>query len=205
MTYHDYVIKNGQFVGRFDEMYKDCEDPWHQSSPESNLLSKPKNIAILNMRKYGVRSVLEIGSGLGFYSGMIEAAGIKVRGLEISETAVTKAKEQFPNIDFRVGTVTDLAKHAEFDAILFAEVTWYILADLAKAYSQMLDTFSGKYFIHNLTFYKGDRQKFGREYFSTFEQFVEHCPFKLIEYSLSQTTAPDSVIASSAIFKVEKK
>jgi len=27
--YHDYVIKNGKFIGAFEEMYQKFEDPWH--------------------------------------------------------------------------------------------------------------------------------------------------------------------------------
>ena len=27
--YHDYFIKDGRFIGRFDEMYKNVDDPWH--------------------------------------------------------------------------------------------------------------------------------------------------------------------------------
>ena len=30
-NYHDYVIKNGQYIGKFNEMYKACDDPWGQS------------------------------------------------------------------------------------------------------------------------------------------------------------------------------
>ena len=27
--YHDYFIKDGRFIGRFEEMYRDVDDPWH--------------------------------------------------------------------------------------------------------------------------------------------------------------------------------
>ncbi len=29
--YHKYVINDGKFVGDFENMYKDCDDPWNQS------------------------------------------------------------------------------------------------------------------------------------------------------------------------------
>ena len=29
MKYQDLVIKNGKFVGKFDEMYQRFSDPWH--------------------------------------------------------------------------------------------------------------------------------------------------------------------------------
>jgi hypothetical protein len=31
-SYHDYIIKDGQFIGEFEKMYKHCEDPWMQSN-----------------------------------------------------------------------------------------------------------------------------------------------------------------------------
>lgn len=32
--YQDYVIKGGKFVGDFEGMYKDCENPWLQSDDD---------------------------------------------------------------------------------------------------------------------------------------------------------------------------
>ena len=29
--YQDYVIKDGKFIGKFEEMYQKFDDPWHQS------------------------------------------------------------------------------------------------------------------------------------------------------------------------------
>ncbi len=60
--YQDFVIKDGRFVGRFEDMYRSSDDPWLQSDPEHNALSVPRNIAILNMARYGIRSVVEFGS-----------------------------------------------------------------------------------------------------------------------------------------------
>ena len=36
MKYLDYVIKDGKFIGQFEEMYKNVSDPW-------KLLSKNKS------------------------------------------------------------------------------------------------------------------------------------------------------------------
>ena len=43
----------------------------------------------------------------------------------------------------------------------------------------MKNNLSGKFFIHNLTFYKG-QQKYGRKYFTNLKEFIEFCPFKLL-------------------------
>ena len=37
--YHDYVIKNGNFIGQFEEMYQNCDDPWPES--ERDLAENP--------------------------------------------------------------------------------------------------------------------------------------------------------------------
>ncbi len=41
MKYKNYVIKNGKFIGKFEEMYQKFNDPW-------NLLRKNKNNINLN-------------------------------------------------------------------------------------------------------------------------------------------------------------
>ena len=40
--YHDYVIKDGRFVGQFDQMYKDCENPWPET--EKDLENNPISV-----------------------------------------------------------------------------------------------------------------------------------------------------------------
>ena len=30
--YHKYVIKDGKFIGDFETMHQNCEDPWFQDS-----------------------------------------------------------------------------------------------------------------------------------------------------------------------------
>ncbi len=31
---HDFVIKDGRFIGKFEEMYSKCNDPWKQSQKD---------------------------------------------------------------------------------------------------------------------------------------------------------------------------
>ena len=38
--YQDYVIKDGKFVGEFEQMYKDFDDPWEQSALEQHASEK---------------------------------------------------------------------------------------------------------------------------------------------------------------------
>ena len=46
-------------------MYKDCEDPWTQST-QPNLYSG--SAGTLHIKGFNMKSVLECGCGLGYYS-----------------------------------------------------------------------------------------------------------------------------------------
>ena len=203
--YQDYVIKDGKLVGKFEEMYREFDSPWQQTETEQ-LFSKSRHTACLNIRKFGIRSVVEFGSGLGYTSDMIQrATGANVLGIDISETAVKKAKDRFPQIEFRADSVENIERYANYDAILFAEITWYILPQLTSVFEKMLKHFSGKYFLHNLVFYKGNTQQYGKEYFRSLDEFVSYCPFRLLESTISTMAEENSTIETSTIFKIEKK
>lgn len=198
-TYHDYVIKDGAFVGKFDEMYQKFEQPWMQDK-QPNPYSR--QAGIFHLQKFGIRSVLECGSGLGYYAEAIyRQTGIIPEGIEISPTAVEKAKTLFPHLNFQVDTVQNLANYKHLDAILFAEITWYILPELNDLFALMKEHFAGKYFIHNLVFYKGT-QRYGTDYFTNLREFIDYVPFQLVG-QCEATTELDSTIETSTIFRIE--
>ena len=106
--YQDYVIKEGQFIGEFEKMYKECNDPWHQTELKNHKLSFSKNISILNMKRFDIESVIEFGCGFGFFTNMIKESGINVKGVDISARAISKAENLFPKLDFSVDTIQNI-------------------------------------------------------------------------------------------------
>ncbi len=60
--YHDYVIKDGKFVGAFDEMYLHASDPWHQDEADRHW--KAEEIALLLRSKHRYSRALDVGCGL---------------------------------------------------------------------------------------------------------------------------------------------
>ena len=202
--YQDYVIKDGEFVGKFEEMYQNFDDPWHQASSNYNANSYSRNFSILNIRKYKIKSLVEFGCGLGYYTNLLhKSTGIKIIGIDISPTAIDKAKKLWPDLDFAVDKIQNLKNYSKYEAILFAEITWYILTDLDDIFKQMLCNFNGKYFLHNLVFYKG-QQKYGTQFFTNLKEFIDYVPFKLIGCAEATTVDSDS-IETSTIFKIEEK
>ncbi|MBS1636133.1 MAG: methyltransferase domain-containing protein [Bacteroidetes bacterium] len=203
-TYHDYVIKDGKFIGKFEDMYRHFEDPWMQSQ-QPNRYSR--QVAIMNMKRYGIRSVVEYGCGLGYYADWIHReTGIVCQSIDISKTAIKKAKAKFPHLDFHVGNIRDmgsLKNKAHIDCILLADITWMILQDLDYVNTELLKHFRGKYLINNFVTYKGT-QKYGLDFFTTTQEYIDYMPFKLIGYA-EGTTIDDHNIDSTTIFKIEPK
>lgn len=63
MDYHDYVIKDGVFVGQFEEMYKNCDDPWEQ---KKSIVQFHKMACLASVESIKPSRVLEIGCGLDY-------------------------------------------------------------------------------------------------------------------------------------------
>ena len=199
--YQDYVIKDGRFIGQFEEMYRHFDDPWHQSEPRISQESYSRWATILHIRRFSIRSVVECGSGLGSFSRLItNETGARVTGIDISETAVCKARAQHPDLRFEVDTVDNLARYRDNDAVLFAEITWYVLDKFDEILDLMRREFRGKYFLHNLVFYKG-HQRYGREYFTTLDEFVARVPFQLVA-RMEATTEEMDTIETSTVFRI---
>jgi len=202
--YQDYVIKDGKFIGKFEEMYRKFDDPWKQSGAAHNENSYARNFAVLNIRRLGIPSIVEFGCGLGYYTDMLKClTGARVKGVDISATAIEKAKKLWPQLDFAVDRIQNIKQYADFDAVLFAEITWYILDDLDAIFGDMLKYLHGKYFLHNLVFYKG-QQRYGTKFFTNLGEFINYVPFQLVGYAEAATVDDDS-IETSTIFKIVPK
>lgn len=198
-TYHDYVIKDGKFIGKFDEMYSDFNDPWTQST-QPNKYSRMA--AIIHIKNFNINSILECGCGLGYYADWIKReTNIVPKSIDISPVAIEKAKKLFPDLDFEVADIsTDLQNYKAYDCVILSEIIWYILPDLKKIFEILEKNFKGKYLIVNQVFYKGT-QKYGTEYFTNLNEFIEYVPFSLIG-KCEATTINDSTIETSSIFKI---
>jgi trans-aconitate methyltransferase len=107
--YQDYVIKDGKFIGEFEKMYQKFDNPWHQIEAVDDSYSRLSTI--LTLKSYGIKSVLEVGCGLGKFTNYIHAQlpDIKIVGMDISETAVKKAKLSYPDIEFVTDNLASFA------------------------------------------------------------------------------------------------
>jgi trans-aconitate methyltransferase len=152
--YRDYVFKDGRFIGAFEEMYRHAgEIPWHQDQNAFGIFSE-LDIAILRHlhKRYGFRSVCDVGCGLGYMSERIRTevpadGALSVHGLDISPTAVASARASFPSIHFEVADPlhSDLGHLAgRFDLVFVKEVLWYVLEGLERFFS-VVDSLSRRF------------------------------------------------------------
>jgi SAM-dependent methyltransferase len=143
--YHDYVFKNGSFVGAFDEMYRHAKGvPWDQDKRCNDWYAE---VGLLMLRDEGpFASILEMGTGLGYYAAKLRRYGLAEGGamhaFDISEAAIEKARTVDPAIEFWVDDVTrpDFSPRRRYDLVVIRDVFWYIfehmdtvVANLAKS------------------------------------------------------------------------
>lgn len=198
-SYHDYVIKDGAFIGKFDDMYSECSDPWMQSQQPNKYA---RMAGIMHLKNFGIQSVLECGCGLGYYAEWIRKdTGITPKSVDISPVAIEKAQSLFPQLDFEVANIhTDLPKYTQYECVMLSEIVWYILPELTSIFESLKRDFSGKYLMVNQVFYKGT-QRYGTEYFTNLNEFIAYVPFTLLA-QCEATTVNDSTIETSTLFRI---
>ncbi len=199
-TYHDYVIKDGKFIGKFNEMYTEFDDPWTQSN-QPNKYSRMAGI--MHIKNFNIKSILECGCGLGYYADWVKReTQITPKSIDISSVAIEKARKLFPNLDFEIVNIsTELSRFNNYDCVIFSEIIWYILPNLIDIFKILEKDFKGKYLLVNQVFYKGT-QKYGTEYFTNLNEFINYVPFTLLG-QCEATTINDSTIETSTIFKIQ--
>ncbi len=203
MKYQDLVIKDGKFVGEFEKMYQEFDDPWNQTKEGSVENSISRQIVCNYINQYQINSMVEFGCGLGKTTNFISnKTNINILGVDISETSIIKSKKRYPELKFEVNDIENIDEYKDYECYFFSEITWYILEDnkIDKIFEIMKNKLNGKYFIHNLVFYKG-QQRYGLDYFSSLDQFIEFCPFKLLGKTICEFEESDSSETSS-IFRI---
>ena len=179
--YHDYVIKNGKFIGAFEEMYRNCQDPWHQDSVQSIA----EDIALLLLSKYPYQRILDVGCGKGRFTNRIrQTTEAVVIGLDISPTAIEIASSRYPGIEFLSANVPPLSfPNESFDLVVSAELLWYVLPSLQMLFAEIKRVLrpSGHYLILQ-QFYKPEEQKYGKDIMQSPEDLIKMLPFTLFHY-----------------------
>jgi len=180
--YQDYVIKNGKLIADFETMYQDFDDPWEQTTREE--WASEKAIAINLIQKSQCKKVIELGCGLGHYTKKISDLGVETLGIDISKTAIQKAKTTYPKCNFAVGDILDfeLIKQFKPDIIIMAEITWYILDKLDSFIEFIKNEMPNVKIIHLLTTYPDGTQNYGKDKFTNLSEIMNYFDSEYIEW-----------------------
>lgn len=189
--YQDYVIKQGKLIGEFEQMYQDYDAPWEQTTREE--FSSDKVVALNWCKKLSFKvadklRVVELGCGLGWFTNKLHQAGFDVLGVDISETAIKKAKVLYSHCQFKTGDLLDFHIYENFQPNVFimAEITWYVLEKLDVFLDYLRTHFKDAYLIHLLTAYPDGVQQYGKEYFTNLKEIMDY--FKLGYIEFGETT-----------------
>ncbi len=109
--YHDYVIRDGVLVGKFEEMYKySSEIPWRQDRQESWIDVRLTTEMIQNEDSFD--TIIDYGCGLGHYLDLLcrKLHITSGYGFDISRTAIERAQNNFPAHKFKC---EDLMKNSK--------------------------------------------------------------------------------------------
>jgi len=202
--YQDYVIKDGKFIGDFESMYKNFDDPWHQSR-DDHVFDSRRHLAVLACARlknqHNVTSVIELGCGFGFLTEKLREQGFESIGTDISPTSIQKAQQKNPNSRFAIAEYDDFSVLDSFnpDIVIMSELTWYTLDTLDDFLSGLktyaLSRQKPTFLIHLLTTYKSGTQKFGTDKFTNLEEILEYFNLQYLENGFIRTVRegdPDS-------------
>ncbi len=171
-----------RFVGDFEALYRNKNDPWNQSGDNSNLQRYYNNsrknllqkIDNLDSNKY----ICEIGCGLGYVANMLhnKLAKSVIDGVDISTTAIKKASSMFSDLSFYVGDVCSIDFNIDkrYNIVILNQILWYILKDLEQVFSNM-DKILEKngYLIISTLFLK--EQRYGNDIIGSFDELINYC------------------------------
>jgi SAM-dependent methyltransferase len=194
-NYQDYVIKNGRFVGRFEEMYSECQEiPWHQDETAIAIFTDLDLSILRHMNaRHSFERVADIGCGLGYVTARIKAEVLRAKdamtGFDVSSSAVMKARRMFPGICFESLDITkpispDL--HGIFDLVICKECHWYVLNHLEQFRSNLLKM--SKRWVYLVQSFPEKKPYLGMDKFPTPEAFINywtevgHSAYHLIEW-----------------------
>ena len=186
--YQDYVIKDGKLVGEFEQMYKDFDDPWEQSEREK--YASEKSVCINLVEAFERQNVIELGCGFGQLTDRLRKICPNTTGLDISQTAIKKAKKRYPKCDFRISKFLDfdLLRSLQPDCIVMAEITWYVLDDLDRFLEFLKKEMPNTLLIHLLTTYPKGEQKYGVDKFTTLSEIKDYFGMKYFEWGEIEKT-----------------
>jgi hypothetical protein len=141
--YHDYVFRDGELIGEFEEMYRNsATTPWHQDEQENWIDVRLTKEILQDLGRFD--QIHDFGCGTGHYLDLIVRHSLanngKSYGYDLSATACEKAARFFPHSSFSVLDLTQPSTNNEQRTTNNEQTTrlymirgtlWYVFPKLA--------------------------------------------------------------------------
>ena len=137
--YHEYIFRGGQLVGEFERMYrKSKEVPWAQDRTVNSWYADVA-IRMLELRA-PYTTAIDVGCGLGYFTDKFSPLCGKVVGVDVSPTAIRKAKAKFPDLEFRTFDVRGQTSGLPCsDLVVVKDIFWYVFPHLEQVVRNLKD------------------------------------------------------------------
>lgn len=123
----------------FEAFYKCKVDPWNVKSTQQEYYRAI--LQFLSERISKKENLLDIGCGEGHLTSKLSAFGNTIKGIDVSKTAIFRAKENYPRIDFENIDIRKMDYKHSFDVVFCSEVLYYLSkTDMEKALSKISDS-----------------------------------------------------------------
>lgn len=168
--YHDYVIKDGRFIGEFEQMYRNVADPWRCVGEVGGFKNRLLLAALAALELPTPARALDVGCGLGALTSQLRQVrpAVEWHACDVSVTAIERAGRDYPGIRFfaqdlsRVSTLP--FQPGDLQLITMAEVMWYILPYLPDVLARYFEVLSpGGHLLILQYFLALADQRYGRE------------------------------------------
>ena len=128
MKYALRTVRQNDAHDRLDLAYK-MPDPWHMASAQEQARFAETNAIIARDLGAHFGTLLEIGCGEGHQTEHLMQLADRVTGLDVSATAIDRARVRLPDAEFAVGDVYAQPwadERGRFDLVTACEVIYYM-------------------------------------------------------------------------------
>jgi SAM-dependent methyltransferase len=127
-------------ISQWERLYL-TENPWRFERSSEIYRFEETNRIIQNVIG-PVETILEIGSGEGDQTQWLSRLARKINAVEISSTAVRRARRKFegnPRVSFQVGALPDLGIAERFDLVTAFEIVYYLTPENIRRALDVMD------------------------------------------------------------------
>lgn len=191
MRYQDLVIKDGKFIGKFNELYKRYKDPWLSLKKNKDHGRLKYNLIIqscLDIRKnFKLKkcSTMEIGCGYPQISDKLLKLKFDTYCTDISEEVILKSKKKYPKLKKKIfnADINDFYLYRRINPKIYimSEISWYVLPKL-KNFIKFFKSRKNCFLIHSLATYEKKKQKYGKNYFYDSKSIMKFFNLKYISH-----------------------